>query len=131
MVLAAALVPEAAQADNWTRDADGHCQREWTARSLARGPIAVGNGVLLPFRSLAGGFTAGWVGAVLSPVGLMVGLGEGILWIVQGAADLATGGVAPFAPEGAADRLHFSPVVQFPMGRRSLDEYRVDGCDEL
>jgi hypothetical protein len=42
-----------------------------------------------------------------------------------------TGGVVPFAPEGAADRLHFSPVAQFPLGRRSLDEYRIDGCDEL
>jgi len=67
---------------------------------------------------------------VLSPLGLAVGLGEGILWAVQGAFDLVSGGIVPVAPEGAADRLHLSPVTQFPLGVRSLDEYRVDGCDE-
>ena len=50
----ALAIPGAGMADNWVRDAAGRCEREWTPGSLARGPTAVANGLMLPFRSLAG-----------------------------------------------------------------------------
>ncbi|MDJ0848726.1 MAG: hypothetical protein QNK04_10135 [Myxococcota bacterium] len=122
--------PPPAGADRWVRDEEGLCHREWTPRSLARGPIAMANGLLLPFRSFYGGFTAGWQGAVLSPLGLFVGLAEGFGWLGIGAAELATGGAFGLAPEGAVHQIEVGPVVQMPLGRRTLDEYEVDRCDE-
>jgi hypothetical protein len=122
------LLPAPARAERWLRDADGVCRRQWTPRSLARGPLAMGNGVLMPFRSLAGAASGGWLAALLLPLGVMTGLAEGIAWTSVGAVETLSGGAFALAPEGAADRLHFSPVVQFPLGRRSLDEYRADGC---
>jgi hypothetical protein len=124
------LVPAPARAGRWLREADGTCRYEWTPRSLARGPIAMGNGVLMPFRSLAGSASNGWLAGLLLPLGLMVGLAEGIAWTTVGAVETVSGGALALAPEGAADRLHFSPVLQFPLGRRSLDEYRADGCGD-
>ena len=134
-VLAAALaasllLPAAAAADRWVRDADGVCRREWTPSSMARGPIAMGNTVLLPFRSLAGSFTDGWEGAVLFPLSLMVGLAEGFMWAVTGAAELLTGGAVALAPEGAVEGLSIRPVTQLPPSLRNLDAYDVDRCGE-
>lgn len=63
----ALATPVAAIADDWVRDETGRCRREWTPSSLARGPAAVVNGLVLPFRSLAGSFTDGVWGALLSP----------------------------------------------------------------
>lgn len=126
---ASILAPGSAGADRWVREGEGRCRREWTSRSMLRGPTTVGNGVLMPFRCLAGSVTGGWVAAALLPLGAMVGLAEGITWTVAGTFEMLSGGAFALAPEGASDSLHFAPVVQFPFGRRSLDEYRVDGCD--
>ena len=126
---ASILAPGSARADRWVREAEGRCRWEWTPRSMLRGPTAMGNGVLMPFRSLAGSVTGGWVAAALLPLSVMVGLAEGITWTVAGAFEMLSGGAFALAPEGASDGLHIAPVVQFPLGRRSLDEYRVDGCN--
>jgi len=125
---ACVLAPGSAGADRWVSEGEGVCRREWTAGSMLRGPAAVGNGVLMPFRSLAGSVTGGWVAAALLPFGAMVGLAEGIAWTVVGTVEMLTGGAFALAPEGASDGLHLAPVVQFPFSRRSLDEYRADGC---
>ena len=50
---------------------------------------------MLPFRSFAGGFTHGVSGALLSPLALIVGAAEGIVWTFQGIAETLTGGIAP------------------------------------
>jgi hypothetical protein len=120
-------VPGAVLADDWVRDEAGRCQREWTPGSLARGPTAVVSGLLLPFRSLAGSFSDGVSGALLSPLGLAVGTAEGIVWIFQGCAETLTGGSLGLAPHGATT-LQLRPVLQVPPGERDLDEYREDRC---
>jgi hypothetical protein len=128
LVLSLSLViPGAVLADDWVRDEAGRCQREWTPSSLARGPTAVVSGLLLPFRSLAGSFTDGVAGALLSPLGLLVGTAEGIVWIFQGCAETLTGGSLGIAPHGATT-LQLRPVLQVPPGERDLDEYREDRC---
>jgi hypothetical protein len=134
-VLGAALVAlllwaGSARADRWVRDDEGLCRREWTPASLARGPIAMANGLILPFRSLAGGLTGGVPAALASPVGMVLGLAEGVSWIAVGTLEIASGGAVGFAPEGAADRLHFGRVVQLPLGRRNLEAYRTELCEE-
>jgi len=123
----ALATPAAATADAWVRDEAGRCEREWTPGSLARGPAAVANGLMLPFRSLAGSFGAGLSGALLSPLSLAVGMAEGIVWIAQGFADALTGGSLGIAPSGATT-LQLRPVRQIPPGERDLDEYREDRC---
>jgi hypothetical protein len=128
LVLTLALAtPLAAIADDWVRDEAGRCQREWTPGSLARGPAAAANGLMLPLRSLAGSFTDGVSGALLSPLGLAVGTAEGIVWIFQGVAETLTGGSLGLAPHGATT-LQLRPVLQLPPGKRDLDEYREDRC---
>ena len=128
LVLTLALaIPGAGMADDWVRDETGRCEREWTPGSLARGPAAVVSGLMLPFRSLAGSFTDGVSGALLSPLGLAVGTAEGIVWIFQGLADTLTGGSLGIAPHGATT-LQLRPVLQIPPGERDLDEYREDRC---
>jgi len=123
----ALAIPGAGMADDWVLDEAGRCEREWTPGSLARGPAAVANGLLLPFRSLAGSFTDGVSGALLSPLALAVGTAEGIVWIFQGCADTLTGGSLGIAPYGATTfQLH--PVQQLPLRERNLDEYREDLC---
>ena len=117
----------AGMADAWVRDAVGRCEREWTAKSLARGPAAAANGLVLPFRSLAGSYTDGDSGALLSPLALLVGTAEGIVWIFQGCAETLTGGSLGLAPHGVAT-LRLRPVLQLPPGERDLDEYREDRC---
>jgi hypothetical protein len=123
----ALAIPGAGTADDWVRDEAGRCEREWTPGSLARGPAAVANGLMLPFRSLAGSFTDGVSGALLSPLALAVGTAEGIVWIFQGFADTLTGGSLGIAPHGATT-LRLRPVLQLPPGERDLDEYREDRC---
>jgi hypothetical protein len=114
-------------ADDWVRDEAGRCEREWTPGSLARGPAAVANGLLLPFRSFAGGFTDGVPGALLSPLALLAGGAEGIVWIFQGCAETLMGGRFGLTPHGTAT-LQLRPVLQLPPGERDLDEYREDRC---
>lgn len=129
LLLALSLSPSAAGADEWVVDDTGQCVRNWTPRSLARGPIAMTNGILLPFRSLAGGFTDGVVGAVMSPIGFFVGLGEGVIWLTTGVFELLSGGAVGLAPEGVVTDVLFAPVPQFPLGARDLEEYRVELCE--
>jgi hypothetical protein len=123
----ALAVPGAVLADDWVRDEAGRCERQWTPGSLARGPTAVVSGLMLPFRSLAGSFSDGVPGALLSPLALAVGTAEGIVWIFQGFADALTGGSLGIAPHGATT-LRLRPVLQLPSGERDLDEYREDRC---
>ena len=73
----ALAIPGAGMADDWVRDEAGRCEREWTPGSLARGPAAVASGLMLPFRSLAGSFTDGVSGALLSPLAPRRGHGGG------------------------------------------------------
>jgi hypothetical protein len=127
--LAALLLAPAASADRWVRDAEGRCQREWTRASLARGPIAMLNGVLLPFRSLAGAFSAGGRAALFAPASLILGFAEGVSWLVGGTLETLSGGAFGIPPAGAAARLDVSPVVQLPASQRSLEVYRVDLCE--
>jgi hypothetical protein len=131
LVFALALaLPGAGSADEWVRDEEGRCEREWTPVSLTRGPAAVANGLMLPFRSFAGSFTDGVPGALASPLSLAVGAAEGIVWIFQGVADTVTGGSLAFAPNGATT-LQLRPVLQVPFDDRDLHEYREDLCQPL
>ncbi len=131
-VLAVLLVqlaqPPAARGDRWRRDDQGICHREWTPASLSRGPITMVNGLLLPFRSVRGGFTAGWTGALLSPMSFFIGVAEGVGWVATGAMELCSGGALGLVPEGAARRIELGPVVQLPLGERTLEAYDVDLC---
>ena len=51
----AALVAMPASAGRWVIQRDGVCREIWTARDLARGPIALVNGALRPLTSFVGG----------------------------------------------------------------------------
>ena len=131
LALALALaLPLAAIADDWVRDEAGRCERKWTPGSLASGPAAVANGLMLPVRSLAGSFTDGLSGVLMSPLALAVGTAEGIVWIFQGCADTITGGSLGLAPPGAST-LQLRPLQQLPPRARDLgdlDDYREDRC---
>lgn len=126
------LLPPAAFADAWARDASGICERSWTLGSLLRGPTAMVNGLALPLRSLAGSLIGGPVAAATSPVGLAIGIGEGIGWVLVGSLETVTGGTLGVAPE-VATSLHVSPVLQFPFGARrysTRDASHRAGCSD-
>jgi len=127
MVLTAALIGSVARADAaWTVDASGACVEQWTAGDLLRGPTAIVNAPLLPFRQLAGGAEYAWNTqewwpwqiAVLGPTVTLVsgaaGVFESVWWIATGLADTVTGGYFTIAPEAATQlsiRPEVSPVI--------------------
>ena len=116
------LVARAASAA-WVTNEAGECVREWTPASLARGPAAIANAPLLPFRSAVGGaMLAGsdrtpnpsWPRRILLPplltiVGGGMGLVEAGIWLGTGLADTLTGGWFEIAPDEAT-HLSVAPV---------------------
>ena len=121
--LVCVLVARAASAA-WVRNDAGECVREWTPASLARGPAAIVNAPLLPFRSAAGGaLLAGsdrtpnpsWPHRILLPplltiVGGGMGLVEAGIWLGTGLADTITGGWFEIAPDEAT-HLAITPIA--------------------
>ena len=97
--------------------------REWNASQLMRGPAAMTNGILLPFRGLAGGFRGGFVGIALSPLAAAAGAVEGATWILGGSVDLVTAGALALTPDGLA-RIRIQPLLLLPIAERSYEEYR-------
>lgn len=104
------------------RAATDECNPEWTPASLLRGPTAIVNAPLVPFRSAAGGVRLVASGTestvrgqvILAPMmvlgGGATGLVEMVIWLGTGLADTLTGGYFRIAPEEAT---HFSiePMV--------------------
>src|SRR5437762_6638511 len=88
----------------WVVNETGECVRTWTPASLARGPAAMLNAPLLPFRSAAGGFLVArddrqqglqrkiLLAPLLTLGGGAMGLVESGIWLGAGLADTATGG---------------------------------------
>ena len=111
----------------WQVDAAGRCVRTWDADSLLRGPTAIANAPLLPYRNGAGAARhAGefWksapvpMGVVFVP-GLVLlsagaGLLESVVWIVGGVADTLTGGYFEIGPDQAT-QLSAEPMEPFFM----------------
>ena len=106
----------------WERNAEGECVRVWTRSELARGPVGIANGLILPGRAVAGGFQGGARGIALAPAALLAGLAEGLGLVVAGVTDLVTGGTLAVVPDGMA-RLRTDPLPFFPEGRRSFADY--------
>jgi hypothetical protein len=119
----------------WVVDEQGQCVRTWTPASLGRGPAAVANAPLVPFRSIAGGVQVardGWGGnaqrrvllpALLVAGGAVMGTFEAVVWAVTGVADTLTGGYLEIAPEEAT-RLSVEPLTPLfvPGARRDSHE---------
>lgn len=113
----------AAAAPSWERDAEGECVRVWTASELLRGPVAMANGLVLPFRAFAGGLKGGGaLGVVLSPAAFFAGIPEGAGLLLAGLTDLFTGGAFAVAPDGMA-QLQFGLLPLLPEERRSDGGY--------
>jgi hypothetical protein len=105
----------------WVVNSRGECVREWTSASLGRGPAAMLNAPLLPFRSAVGGVLEarenpgpGLRGKILLPPilafgGGAMGLVESLIWLGTGLADTVTAGYFELAPEEAT-RLAVDPV---------------------
>jgi hypothetical protein len=99
----------------WVVNQEGECVREWTSGSLARGPAAMLNAPLVPFRSAAGGVLLaasdntprpGLPRRILLPpmlavVGGGMGLVESGIWLGTGLVDTLSGGYFEVAPEEA------------------------------
>jgi hypothetical protein len=112
--LAAALMaPAGVACAAWTVDASGACVEQWVARDVLRGPTAIVNAPLLPFRQLAGGAEYAWNREEWSPWQIAVlgsaatgasgawGVIESVWWTATGLADTLTGGYFALAPEEA------------------------------
>jgi hypothetical protein len=96
----------------------------WTSSDLARGPIAILNAPLVPFRSAAGGVQAalgdtqaGLQRRIMLPptlglAGGAMGLVEGVIWLGTGLADTLTGGALAISTEEAT---HLSAAPLAPM----------------
>ena len=84
------LLCESASAE-WVVE-DDVCVERFGARDLARGPLAIGNGVLLPLRV----FPRAFYGSGLRAIPLS--LGYGVWWIATGALDTVTIGMLHVAP---------------------------------
>jgi len=119
----------------WVVNERGDCVSEWTAGSLLRGPAAMLNALLVPFRSAAGGVQlalddpakAGvkrkiFLTPTLAVVGGAMGLVESGVWLGTGLADTLTGGYFAIAPEPATE-LSIAPVRPMfaPDNRRPSD----------
>ena len=99
----------------WVVNEQNECVRTWTPASLARGPAAMLNAPLLPFRSAAGGFLVArndqspglqrkiLLAPLLTLGGGAMGLVESGIWLGAGLADTATGGYFEVAPEHATE----------------------------
>jgi hypothetical protein len=115
----------------WVVDEHGECVQQWTSASLGRGPTAMLEAPLVPFRSGAGGVrlalddqrASGAKKAFLVPtlafLGGSTGVLEAVIWMVGGLADTVSGGYFEIAPEEATE-LSAAPLVPVfvPDGRR-------------
>jgi hypothetical protein len=118
MLLACAPAARAA----WVVDEHGDCVERWQPHDLLRGPTAIVNAPLWPFRTMAGGAvyawnTAEWWPAQIAGLGPAVILISGIAgavestwWIATGVADTLTGGYFSLAPARATE-LSLTPEV--------------------
>ena len=94
----------------------------WTPASLLRGPTAIANAPLVPFRTAAGGTRVALDDPVegtkrkvlLVPLLAVAGGGMGLVdagvWLVAGLADTVTGGWFALAPEQAT-HLSVEPIT--------------------
>ena len=115
------LGPGTASADEWVLTDSGVCERHWSSDSWKRGPVAMANGVALPFRTL-GAVTQGLWPAVLTPVSFLFGTVEGAMWVATGAFDTLTVGALGASPPGA-DAWQSGSIVVLPQGHRDLSVY--------
>jgi hypothetical protein len=130
-----AAIPSARAA--WSVDEQGDCVRTWEPASAARGPTAVLNAPLVPFRSAAGGVqmalenkTPGRRAQVLLPpllalAGGGMGLVESVIWTGTGLVDTVTGGYFEVAPSEAT-QLDVAPMR--PAFSASTTGSRTDRC---
>ncbi|HJQ82786.1 MAG TPA: hypothetical protein VKA21_01825 [Candidatus Binatia bacterium] len=105
-----ALAPRATRAAS-AEPAEG----EWTSASLLRGPTAIANAPLLPFRSAVGGARLALddplhetkrtviLVPLLTAGGGVMGFVEAGIWLVTGLADTLTGGWFAIAPDDATE----------------------------
>ncbi|HSP97741.1 MAG TPA: hypothetical protein VL049_10915 [Candidatus Dormibacteraeota bacterium] len=123
LLLTVALVAPAGIARGaWSVDAAGGCVEQWGPSDMLRGPTAIVNGPILPFRQMAGGAEYAWntkewwpwqivaMGPGVTLFSGAAGLLEGTWWVVTGVADTLTGGYFGAAPE-AATELSVQPQV--------------------
>jgi hypothetical protein len=116
----------------WVVNERGDCVAEWTAGSLLRGPTALLNSPLVPFRSAAGGVQLALndpaqggakrkvlLVPTLATIGGAMGLVEAAIWLGTGLADTLTGGYFALAPVPATE-LSVAPIRPLfsPDGRR-------------
>jgi hypothetical protein len=137
MILAGCLILAA----GGVRASTDECDEGWTAASLLRGPTAIVNAPLVPFRSAAGGVKIAAEGTeqsirgniIMSPVvavgSLATGLVEMVIWMGTGVADTLTGGYFRFAPDEAT-QLSAAPMVPAfaPDSRRPKAVASADRC---
>ena len=122
MVVLWSMLQADGAAARWVVNERGDCVAEWTAGSLVRGPAAMLNALLVPFRSAAGGVqlalddpAKGGVKrkVLLTPTLAIIGGGMGLVeagvWLGTGLADTLTGGYFALAPEPATE-LSLAPV---------------------
>jgi hypothetical protein len=117
LVLVVVLVARAALAQSTGKD-----DVPWTSASLLRGPTAILNAPLVPFRTAAGGAhlalddpAPGVKGKImltplLTVVGGAMGLVDATVWLLSGLADTFTGGYFALAPEPAT-HLSVAPIT--------------------
>ncbi|MEO8604455.1 MAG: hypothetical protein ABI629_17925 [bacterium] len=123
LLIAAVLIAHAAAGHAaWVVDADGACVERWASSDMLRGPKAIANAPLLPFRSLAGGAEYAWnttewwpyqigiLGPAVTLFSGAFGVLESAWWIGTGLADTLTGGYFTLAPV-AATQLSIEPKV--------------------
>jgi hypothetical protein len=124
----------------WTVDERGDCVQQWVPGSLARGPTAVLNAPLAPFRSAAGGAQLALENPsretrtqiLLPPLLTLAGGGMGLIdtfvWAGTGLVDTATGGYFEIAPSEATE-LSLAPIrPAFSSTVPSREAERVDRC---
>jgi hypothetical protein len=97
----------------WVVDDRGDCVRTWTPASLGRGPAAILNAPLLPFRTAVGGAqVAGedrspglrrkiFLAPLLTVGGGVMGVLEAAIWLGTGLADTLSAGYFNIAPDEA------------------------------
>lgn len=119
LVLAVAFPRHAAA--TWTPDGRGACAYHLDGASLLRGPTAILNAPLVPFRAVAGGVTYArehqtnrMPGIVLLPPTLVVtagamGVAQMLIWVGTGLFDTVTAGYFEAAPPEAT-RLAVDPL---------------------
>jgi len=116
VMVVAALIARASVAQcAWTVNAEGTCVQEWAPADMMRGPTAIINAPLLPFRTTAGGAEYAWnkkewrwwhtflLGSAVTGASAGAGVFEGLWWVITGSADLLTGGYFHLAPENATN----------------------------